>query len=331
MKTITRNDGGWAISDRVLGLRTWGSRDAFALPESADRITIGSAEGCAIRLQDAQGTVSRQHAALERSGGVWTIRDLESKNGTYLDGERRSEFTLTPGVEIELGRAKLIAESARLVELRAFMERIIGWEDARRADVDRALRSIRDTASRGTVLVLCGAGDLAPTARRIHELAFGAARPFVAAAKTVEDPAAGGTLFLSTAARPRDIVTAQASTWRVVLGAPARADAADLLAHLERTVVIDLPAIATRQGERERLIAAYAQDAVRALGAPHTGFKDHDPHWLADIELASLEAIEELARRLVAVRNWGVTHGAKKLEISQQALAGWLRRRKIPT
>jgi hypothetical protein len=117
----------------------------------------------------------------------------------------------------------------------------------------------------------------------------------------------------------------------LILGARSRADAADALARVERTTVVELPSLRAREDERDRLIAAYAADAVSELGAPYTGFKDHERHWLAQVELASLDEIDELARRLVAVRNWGVTHGAKRLGISQQALAGWLRRRKIPT
>src|SRR6185295_5711564 len=45
--------------------------------------------------------------------------------------------------------------------------------------VDHALRAIRMAATRRVALVLCGDGDLVPTARSIHRHALGADRPFV--------------------------------------------------------------------------------------------------------------------------------------------------------
>ena len=44
-----------------------------------------------------------------------------------------------------------------------------------------------------------------------------------------------------------------------------------------------------------------------------------------------LAEIETGTRRLVALRNWGVTGGAERLGITHGALSRWAKRRKIPT
>ena len=42
-------------------------------------------------------TVSRRHAELKLEKGAWILRDLNSANGTYLNGERAGETELAPG------------------------------------------------------------------------------------------------------------------------------------------------------------------------------------------------------------------------------------------
>jgi len=57
------------------------------LPHSLNRqlISIGRSESSDIVLAD--GSISRQHAQLERTGDGWQVRDLGSENGTYLGGK----------------------------------------------------------------------------------------------------------------------------------------------------------------------------------------------------------------------------------------------------
>lgn len=57
------------------------------LPHSLNRqlISIGRSESSDIVLTD--GSISRQHAQLERTGDGWQVRDLGSENGTYLGGK----------------------------------------------------------------------------------------------------------------------------------------------------------------------------------------------------------------------------------------------------
>ncbi|HWU87065.1 MAG TPA: hypothetical protein VN253_07310, partial [Kofleriaceae bacterium] len=91
------------------------------------------------------------------------------------------------------------------------------------------------------------------------------------------------------------------------------------------------PPIAERQNELDLLIEVYGDDAVAELGAPELGFRPHDYEWIRASGIATLDDIEEVTRRLVAMRNWGVTTGAARLGITHGALSRWARRRRIPT
>jgi len=46
---------------------------------------------------DPNGYVSRQHARMERSAGIWTVVDLDSSNGTSVNGSR-----VPPGLPVRL-------------------------------------------------------------------------------------------------------------------------------------------------------------------------------------------------------------------------------------
>lgn len=63
--------------------------------------TIGRAEGC--ELQISESSVSRRHVSIEPAAYGWMLRDLESGNGTFLDGVRVTEMLLSDRCSIELG------------------------------------------------------------------------------------------------------------------------------------------------------------------------------------------------------------------------------------
>ena len=53
-------------------------------------------------------TVSRRHAEFERQGGSYTVRDVGSLNGTYVNRERIEEAQLTGGDEVQIGKFRLL-------------------------------------------------------------------------------------------------------------------------------------------------------------------------------------------------------------------------------
>jgi transcriptional regulator with PAS, ATPase and Fis domain len=55
----------------------------------------------------ADTTVSRRHAVIEEKSGGYILRDLDSTNGTFLDGVRIREGYLSPGAIIRLGQTEM--------------------------------------------------------------------------------------------------------------------------------------------------------------------------------------------------------------------------------
>jgi len=75
---------------------------------SGQRVTVGKASANLVSLKH-DSTVSRFHAVLENLGSAWSIRDVGSRNGTYLNGEKISaERVLRSGDELRVGNSRLI-------------------------------------------------------------------------------------------------------------------------------------------------------------------------------------------------------------------------------
>ncbi len=56
-------------------------------------------------------SVSTSHAKLQRREGVWVLVDLDSTNGTFVDGERvKGEAPLAPGATVRFGDVQLVFE-----------------------------------------------------------------------------------------------------------------------------------------------------------------------------------------------------------------------------
>src|SRR5262245_49041013 len=147
MTIATKTDLGadaWAIDDEVVRLREWGTDRSYSLPihDGGEPLTIGSAEGGSLKLADPTGCLSPHHARLTREAKRWIAHDLDSKNGMRLDGVRRPKVLLEPGSELGVGGITLVAESPRVIELRGYLARILGWSSDRSEAVDLALRSV---------------------------------------------------------------------------------------------------------------------------------------------------------------------------------------------
>lgn len=71
-----------------------------------DSTSIGRNPKSDVFLDDV--TVSRKHAELRRAAGAFTIHDLGSLNGTYVNRERVEMTMLASGDEIQIGKFKLV-------------------------------------------------------------------------------------------------------------------------------------------------------------------------------------------------------------------------------
>ena len=76
----------------------------FTLTEVLTR--LGRHPESEISLDDI--TVSRRHAEVARVGGVYTVRDVGSLNGTYLNAHRIDEAPLRHGDELQIGKFRLV-------------------------------------------------------------------------------------------------------------------------------------------------------------------------------------------------------------------------------
>ncbi|WP_338078850.1 FHA domain-containing protein, partial [Corallococcus exercitus] len=76
------------------------------VPLHQGSITLGRSSTSDLRLQHA--SISRRHAQLTRRGNVFTVRDLGSQNGTFVNRLRiKGEVEVRPGDELSLGNATL--------------------------------------------------------------------------------------------------------------------------------------------------------------------------------------------------------------------------------
>ena len=70
----------------------------------------GGNSGAAIELAETQ--VSRMHAMVEIRGSRFVLRDLESKNGTFIGTERIKEVEIEPGSEFQIGGSRFLLKVA---------------------------------------------------------------------------------------------------------------------------------------------------------------------------------------------------------------------------
>ena len=353
-KTDAAGPHKWLIHDEVVHLREWASDVIHPLPapvlSQGETRAIGSAEGSWLQLQDADRRVSRQHAQLSYEPPVgWMLADLHSKNGVWLDGEQRaSPFPITPGVEIRIGGITLIAESPLLCALRELLSRLIGWSPERREQVDLALRSVRVAATHQEPLLLCAQGGNISIARLLHRHVIGDDRPFVVCdPRRVEADetaraatnyksgvvafaaATAGTLCVWRSRLPHDFAQVdkvrRKPTARVLLVVCSQAPphGADIASQLV------VPHLADRASELDRIIDAYAADAIAELGG---AFTPEDRDWIGQHESTTLAQIETATRRLVAIDAAGeqITRAASQLGVNHGTLSVWFARRKAP-
>jgi FHA domain/zinc-ribbon domain len=72
----------------------------------SDLTLVGRHPDSDIFLDDV--TVSRRHAEFYRLGGRFTVRDVGSLNGTYVNRERIEEAQLNEGDEVQVGKFRLV-------------------------------------------------------------------------------------------------------------------------------------------------------------------------------------------------------------------------------
>ena len=89
------------VSLRVLA----GFYAGLEVPVDRSRMVVGRGRGADLVV--AESTMSREHAVIGFDDGGCFVEDLQSTNGTKVNGERCERGRLRDGDEIQLGRLQL--------------------------------------------------------------------------------------------------------------------------------------------------------------------------------------------------------------------------------
>ena len=109
-------------------LEIWKPSGRELITLSGERVTVGKASTNLVSLKH-DSTVSRVHAVLENLGFAWSVRDVGSRNGTYLNGEKISaERVLRSGDELRVGKSRLIFWEVRQADEASVNEATVAAE-----------------------------------------------------------------------------------------------------------------------------------------------------------------------------------------------------------
>lgn len=81
---------------------TSGGKAGLEIPLGSEPLTIGRASDAGLQIRDDY--TSTHHARLLLWGSDWVVQDLDSTNGTFVDGQRIDSPTQVPiGVPVKVG------------------------------------------------------------------------------------------------------------------------------------------------------------------------------------------------------------------------------------
>jgi hypothetical protein len=89
-----------------------GAKSGFEVPLKKELFTIGRSSECSLRA--GSDAISRKHCVIRLGGATLTITDLNSRNGTFVNGRRiDAETPLAHGDEIRVGplEFEIVAEA----------------------------------------------------------------------------------------------------------------------------------------------------------------------------------------------------------------------------
>jgi hypothetical protein len=93
------------LSGTALVVRAGGGRAGETFAPAGARTLIGRSPECDVFLDDV--TVSRRHAELLQEGDRYTIRDLGSLNGTFVNRARVESAELHDDDEVQIGKYRM--------------------------------------------------------------------------------------------------------------------------------------------------------------------------------------------------------------------------------
>src|SRR6476659_7271074 len=94
-----------------LRVKTGANKNRTLAITAAAPIILGRDATCGLQIIDRG--VSREHAKIVRIGEMVFLYDLDSRNGSFVNGERVKEELLREGDVIRVGATQLIFESVK--------------------------------------------------------------------------------------------------------------------------------------------------------------------------------------------------------------------------
>jgi DNA-binding NtrC family response regulator len=162
-------------------LRAFRLRSRAAVHQVAKpSIRVGSLDGCDIVLAD--DAVSRLHFAIEADEIGYRVRDLGSKNGTFVDNYRVREIYLRPGSMIRAGSTELLFEAASdEVDVPASQADHFGPLVGRSVEMRELYATLERAAQSGSTILVEGESGTGKelVARAVHAASRRAEGPFV--------------------------------------------------------------------------------------------------------------------------------------------------------
>jgi FHA domain len=345
-----------SVLDNVVRLREWASDQGYPLPEPSrgpprQSWVVGASPACDLQISDPKGQISGRHACLlKEPSKKWSLLDLPSRNGMYVDGVRQTTALLEPGQEIRIGSVTLVAESVRLMLLRNFLLRILGKKKRDLRAVDFALRALRLNRTRRLPLTLQGKADLVPLAADLHRRAWGEDLPFVlcdprrdssdADVRSVANvpqidealrAARGGSLCVRSTRPPLDLVERHneyadpdAQVQLIICGTSW------VTAKLSEVtgMTIRVPPLSERKKELPEIVHQYFMEAQRTFHVHRDTVSEEDINWVVQHSARSFHQIEKGAYRLTALVAAGnVVDAARLLGMTPVSLERWVGRR----
>lgn len=126
----------------------------------SDSVLIGRSADAEVWLGD--DGVSRKHAKLVKSGSDYVLEDLNSANGSFVQGERVTRQKLSDGDQIQLGPAAIFRYSITDDDQKALLEQLYS------TSVTDALTGARNREFLDSLLVT----ELSYAERHDHDLSF---------------------------------------------------------------------------------------------------------------------------------------------------------------
>lgn len=118
---------------------------------SAPVLRIGRSSACQIVLDGKR--VSRVHAEVVKQGPLWTVRDLESTNGTFVDGRKITAAPLRRGAVVRIGA--FVGQAVGIDDNKGILTELVSgfWAGT---ELSTALRTATDVAMTKLPIAISG-------------------------------------------------------------------------------------------------------------------------------------------------------------------------------